>query len=127
MNMKARLFLLLVGAVTLLVVACGDDDAATTTTSQPTSDAPATTAPGPSMLAGTEWIVDRLTLDGADYPLVLGSSPTIAFPADRQEITGSTGCNSYFGAVAFAPGQEIGIEHHTHSHSQSSPLSTAAA
>jgi heat shock protein HslJ len=110
MNMKARSFLALVGAATLLVVACGDDDAATTTATQPASDAPATTAPAPSMLAGTEWIVDRLTLSGADYPLVIGSSPTIAFPADRQEITGSTGCNSYFGAVSFTPGQGISID-----------------
>ena len=111
MNMNARWFLLLVGAATLLVVACGgDDDAATTVPASSTTDAPATTVPSPSMLAGTEWIVDRLSLNGADYPLVVGSPPTIVFPADRLEINGTTGCNNYFGAVAFAPGQEISID-----------------
>jgi heat shock protein HslJ len=85
------------GAALVLVMVlagCGDAEGTSPTT---------TTSPQAS-LPGTRWIVDGLTIDGEPYPLV--ADATIDFSADDAQVGGTTGCNSYFGAVDYgSPGQ----------------------
>ncbi len=53
-------------------------------------------AKGVDCLAGTEWTLQTLSLDGVAVDLV-GDAPTLRFDANG-EINGFTGCNRYFGA-----------------------------
>ncbi len=53
-------------------------------------------AKGVDCLAGTEWMLQTLSLDGVAVDLV-GDAPTLRFDT-TGEINGFTGCNRYFGA-----------------------------
>jgi heat shock protein HslJ len=87
----------------VLAAACGGGGDASTT-------APTTSGPGDaSDLVGTEWIVDGLVFDGVEFSLVPGADPTIAFSAERSEIFGTTGCNSYFAEVEYGAGGELRV------------------
>jgi heat shock protein HslJ len=94
--------LLLAAAFALLLVACGDGDDDSTTTPAPTSG-----TGDASDLVGTEWIVDGFVVDGGEFPLVSGADPTIEFSAERSEIAGTTGCNSYFAEVDYGTAGEL--------------------
>jgi heat shock protein HslJ len=52
----------------------------------------------PARLAGTAWTA--VSVDG--QPVVAGSEPTAVFSA--QEVSGTTGCNSYGGSYNLADG-----------------------
>ena len=86
--------------------------------------------PPPSPLAGTSWVLDSATnvvtaqpapaaagtgttVSPAPGPGPIkaswllperGSRPTLSFSADRDAVSGSTGCNTYFGNLADGPG-----------------------
>ena len=60
-------------------------------------DPPPSLGAGPTTLVGTSW---RVVSVGGRAP-VAGAVPTAAFAADR--VTGSGGCNSYFGRYRYDP------------------------
>ena len=106
--MKGRsLFIgVVVAAAALLVGGCSDGDDASPSSSSPRA---ATTRPEPSSLPGTAWVVQGLTVDGVSVPLEAGSPPTLVFDTTGG-VSGSTGCNSYFGSVVFSAGQSLHID-----------------
>ncbi len=109
--MNYRMLLSTALAAVIVVAACGDtsDDASPSSTD---STSPTTAPSGgatSSDLVGTRWIVDGLTIGGADYSLVPDADPTIEFSADQPTIGGTTGCNSYFAEVEYLAGGELRI------------------
>lgn len=109
--MNYRMLLSTALAAVIVVAACGDtsDDASPSSTDS-TSPTTAPSGGGTSSdLVGTRWIVDGLTIGGADYSLVPDADPTIEFSADQPTIGGTTGCNSYFAEVEYLAGGELRI------------------
>lgn len=105
-------FVVLFAVPALVAAACGegaDDGAATTApvTTSPVTTTPITTsAPGSDAdaLAGTSWVAISLASDAGPVSLVMGREPTIEFGTDGAGASGSTGCNTYSGAVSIGGG-----------------------
>ena len=101
-------------AIVLIAGTCGSDgpsDTASTTNSTGPTTMGSTTGPSrptdADELVGTEWIVDGFVTGGVDFPLVAGASPTLDFAADRPDLGGTTGCNTYFATVDYGAAGEI--------------------
>ena len=93
----------LLAVTALAIAACGDSGEAVTTTEPGGTVPPTTNAPEPDGLAGTKWVAISFGLDGADDAVLPTAVPTIEFSEDGSQISGTTGCNSYFGSVTVGP------------------------
>lgn len=80
----------------LLLLACGSIDINVDVSS---SD---------NTLAGTEWRLSSLGPAADPVPVVSGSELTAGF--SQEEVSGSTGCNSYDGAYSVSDGSSINTE-----------------
>lgn len=49
----------------------------------------------PSAITQQHWTLDAFTFDGQPQALVPGTSITLSFDAQSQEVSGSNGCNFY--------------------------------
>jgi len=102
---RAAAIIAAVFATAMSVASCGG---AVRSTAVPSTAVPSTAVPSvdvtptgpaaPARLAGTGW--KAVTVDGR--PVVVGSEPTAIFSA--QEVSGTTGCNSYGGSYTFSNG-----------------------
>ncbi len=70
-------FLAVMVPLALALVACGDDEKVS--------------------LEGKTWSLTGIETDGAAQPVLTGTVVTASFDAEKNQVTGSAGCNNYFG------------------------------
>jgi heat shock protein HslJ len=62
---------------TLVLVACGDNEE--------------------TPIEGKTWALTAIEANGAAQPILPGTVVTAVFDAEKNQVTGSAGCNNYFG------------------------------
>lgn len=62
----------------------------------------------PPPIEGSSWVLTSFGPEGATEPVVEGTTITAEFNADEMNVTGSAGCNTYFG-VYEVDGNDLSI------------------
>jgi heat shock protein HslJ len=103
-SFRKYVWALVVGGLLVLATACAPTLAES---GNPAGDDPGESPPEPTEtphnsidLAGTEWVLDRYGPAGEESELLPGSTITLHFEENR--LSGTAGCNSYFGDYQLA-------------------------
>ena len=59
------------------------------------------------LLTAHEWQLDEIVFKGSDFTETPPASVTMAFDAETNQVSGSSGCNRYFGPFELEEGNEI--------------------